>query len=78
MIKRLRYKGPFSVDYKERRSHARGVYPTQDTSGIQNRNNETRGRVVYENNSEIIRNIKNSTWAKGAKFPSKARLALGT
>ena len=24
--------GPFSMDYRERGSHAQGVYPTQDTS----------------------------------------------
>ena len=27
-----KYKGPFSVDCRERGSHARGVYPTRDTS----------------------------------------------
>ena len=27
-----KHKGPFSIDYEEWRSHARGVYPTQDTS----------------------------------------------
>ena len=30
--KRLKYKGPFSMDCRERGSHARGVYPTQYTS----------------------------------------------
>ena len=30
--KRPKYKGPFSMDYRERGSHARGVYPTQYTS----------------------------------------------
>ena len=28
----LKYKGPLIMDYRERGSHARGVYPTQDTS----------------------------------------------
>ena len=28
----LKYKGPFSIDYRERGSHARGVYPTPYTS----------------------------------------------
>ena len=31
-LKDQKYKGPFSIDNSERRSHARGVYPTQDTS----------------------------------------------
>ena len=26
--------GPFRIDYKERESHAQGVYSTQDTSRI--------------------------------------------
>ena len=26
-----KYKGPFSMDNRERGSHAQGVYPTQDT-----------------------------------------------
>ena len=30
--KRTKYKGPSSMDCRERESHARGVYPTQDTS----------------------------------------------
>ena len=30
--KRPKYKGPLSMDYRERGSHARGVYPTQYTS----------------------------------------------
>ena len=30
--KRPKYKGPFSMDNRERGSYARGVYPTQDTS----------------------------------------------
>ena len=28
----FRYKRPFSIDYRERGSHERGVYPTQDNS----------------------------------------------
>ena len=30
--KTKQYNGPFSMDCRERRFHARGVYPTQDTS----------------------------------------------
>ena len=30
--KRPKFKGPFSMDYKERGSHARAVYLTPDTS----------------------------------------------
>ena len=29
-----KYAGPFNIDYRERESHARGVYPTQDTSRL--------------------------------------------
>ena len=29
--KRLKYKGPLSIDCRERGSHAQDVYPTQDT-----------------------------------------------
>ena len=31
---RPKYKGPFSMDYREQGFHARGVYPTQYTSRI--------------------------------------------
>ena len=31
-VRTLKYKGPFSIDYRERESHARGMYLTQDTS----------------------------------------------
>ena len=30
----LKYKEPFSMDYRERGSHTRGVYPTQYTSSM--------------------------------------------
>ena len=30
--KRSKHESPFNMDYRERSSHARGVYPTQDTS----------------------------------------------
>ena len=30
--KRPKYNGSFSIDHRERESHARGAYPTQDTS----------------------------------------------
>ena len=32
VVYRLKCNGPFSIDYRERGFHARGVYPTQDTS----------------------------------------------
>ena len=32
--KRPKYAEPFSVDCRDRGSHARGVYPTQDTSRL--------------------------------------------
>ena len=31
-LQRPKYKGLFSIDYRERKSHSRGVYPIQDTS----------------------------------------------
>ena len=41
---------PFSMDYKERGSHAWGVYPTQDISRI-NSKCEARGKSRHKNNS---------------------------
>ena len=32
VVHRSKYKEQFSMDYRERRSNARGVHPTQDTS----------------------------------------------
>ena len=34
-VSRLKHKGPSSMDNRERRSHARGVYPTKDTSRME-------------------------------------------
>ena len=31
-IAKTKYKRPFSIDYRERGSYARSVYPTEDTS----------------------------------------------
>ena len=35
VIHRPKYKGPFNMENKEGRSHARGVYLTQDTSRME-------------------------------------------
>ena len=48
--KRPKYEIPFSIDYRERRSHARGVYPTQNTSRI----GTTRVKLEKEADSSII------------------------
>ena len=44
---RKKYAGPFSIDYRERGSRARGVYPTQGNS-----KGEATGRSRYKNNRE--------------------------
>ena len=33
-VHRPKYGGPYSIDCRERGTHARGVYPTQDTSSM--------------------------------------------
>ena len=46
----LKYVGPFSRDCRDRGSHARGVYPTQDTS----RMGTARAKEEEETDSRII------------------------
>ena len=41
-----KYKGPYSVYYRERGSHARRVYSRQDTSGNGNNKGGKRGRSM--------------------------------
>ena len=44
---RFQIQGSFSIDYNERRSHARGVYLTQETSMKQEEGADT-GIIVKE------------------------------
>ena len=52
---RRKYKGTSSMDYWERRSHARGVYPTQVTGHLAHGNSkgEARGRNRHNGNSYV-------------------------
>ena len=47
-----KYKGPFSMDCRERGSYARGVYPTQDTSRM--------GTVRVKQEEETDKNNKSN------------------
>ena len=61
------------MDYKERRSHARGVYPTQDTSPVGTvRMNKARGRTRRKNNSNrVVRNLEEINAATIGKSPKQ-------
>ena len=48
----LKYKGPFSMDYRERGSHIRGVYPTQYTSRIETARMKQEEEADTKNNKE--------------------------
>ena len=52
MHDKKKYKGPFSMDYRERGSHARGVYPTQYTMRLETarakQEEETDTRIMLE------------------------------
>ena len=56
-LKRPKYKGPFSMDYRERKSHAQGIYPTQYTLRMRTvrmkQKEETDTRMMQES---IVRN----------------------
>ena len=49
--KRSKYKGIFSMDYREQGSHARGVYPTQYTLRMET----ARVKQEEEINTRIMR-----------------------
>ena len=51
-LKRPKYKGPFSIDYREWGSYARGVYLTQDASHM----GKTRMTQEKESRTRIIAN----------------------
>ena len=52
MINAFKYEGPFCIDFRERGSHARGVYPTQDTSRMGT------ARVKLEEEADTITIVK--------------------
>ena len=56
ILKDKKYKGPFSMDYRERGSHAWGVYPAQYTSGM----GTTRVKQKEETNTRIMQESKKS------------------
>ena len=58
--KRPKYKGPFSIEYKERGSHARGVYDVSHTVYLAHGNSkgEARGRNKRKNNARVARNLE--------------------
>ena len=55
-----KYKGQFSIDYRERRSHARDMHPTQNTS----RMGTAREKQEEEADTKIILK-KYELWKKG-------------
>ena len=69
---RSKYKGPFSMDGRERRSHARGVYPTQDPSCIgtvrMKEEEETDTRIMRESSKKSGRKKRGTK----RKIPKKA------
>ena len=59
--KRPKYKGPFSMDYRERRSHARGVYPTQYTS-LMGTERIKQEEETETSNTRVVRNLEESPY----------------
>ena len=57
VVHRLKYQGPFSMDYRERGSHARSVQPTQDTS----RMGAARAKQEEKTDARIMQEISNLT-----------------
>ena len=54
-----KYKGPSSsIDYRERGSHAQGVYPTQDTSGIKTVMVTKEEKTDKNNSKRVVRHKK--------------------
>ena len=58
-LERPKCKGPFNMDYRERRSHARGVYLTQYTSRMGTasvkQEEEADTRIMQENSKKFGR-----------------------
>ena len=72
--KRLKYKEPFSIHYREWRSHARGVYPTQETSRITTarvkEEKEADTRIMQESNKKSGRKERGHEGEKSQTRPS--------
>ena len=67
-LKRPEYKGPFSIDNREQGSHARGVYPTQDSSRMGTAS--VKQEEETDKNKRVVRNLeerKVGTKGKSAK-----------
>ena len=71
VVHRPKYKGPFSMDYEERRFHARGVSHTGYLA-YGNSKGETRGRSRPKNNSKrVVRNREERNVGTKRKSPKQ-------
>ena len=71
------YKGPFSIDYRERGSHARGVHPTQYTSHMGTIRLKQEEETDTNNSKRIARNLEERNLGKKGKSPKQdLKLAL--
>ena len=68
---RSKYKGLFCIDYRERGSHARGVYFTQDTSRMGTTRVKQKEEADKNNSKTVVRNLE-GTWVRREKVPNKA------
>ena len=70
---RQKYKGPFSIDYRERGSHARGVYPAQYTSRVGTVRMREEEKSDKNNSNRVVRNVKEgNVGTMREKVPNKA------
>ena len=69
IVHRPKYKGPSSIDNRERGSQARGVYPTQDTSHMGKARVKEEEEVDKNNSKRVVdeRNVGTKM-----KIPNKA------
>ena len=65
-----KYKGPFSMNYREQGSHARGVSHTGYLEPGNNKG-EARGRSRHKNNAKVVRNLEERNVARRGKVPNK-------
>ena len=72
--KRPKYKGPFSIDYRERKSHARGVYTTQYTSRMRTtrvkQEEETDTRIMQKSSKKSRRKERRHEGEKSQTRPN--------
>ena len=66
--KRPKYKGPFSIDNRERGSHAQGVYLTQYTSHM-GTISVKEDEEMHKNNVKILRNMEERNKSIKGKSP---------